>query len=73
MMRCPICSNKTRVTATSRSWNKTHNSYKRYRWCDHCEMFFTTIEEYAKDYTVPRAYIRRDDAEQQPIRTQDDD
>lgn len=58
-MNCPICGNKTRVTATSPSWNKHHDSYKRYRHCDHCNMYFTTIEEYAKDYSAPKAFIKR--------------
>ena len=59
-MKCPFCNNdKTMVFATSAPWNKSHDSYKRYRRCLNCGETFATVEEYLKDYSKPRAFIRR--------------
>lgn len=58
-MKCPYCHNdKSEVVATSPPWNKSHDSYKRYRRCLSCGAAFTTIERYAQDYSAPKAFIK---------------
>ena len=55
-MKCPFCGGETGVIDCRT--RKSGYKYRRRR-CYECHRTFSTKEDYMKDYTKPRAYIKR--------------
>lgn len=54
-MICPFCGGKSRIIDCRQ---RKEFKYRLYA-CKSCGRHFSTHETYAKDYSAPRAYIRR--------------
>ena len=55
-MKCPFCGGESNVIDCRT--RKSGYKYRRRR-CKECFRTFSTKEDYMKDYTKPRAYIKR--------------